>query len=95
MVVEDVVDSVVDHVLELLLLADHESVHRLLLVWHHVDSLNFVLKCSRVIGFGPRDERSEGRIENEVLVEEFLLLTLIGPAHLVEPSHVVVLHFFD
>lgn len=89
--IQDVVYAVVNHVLELFFLVYHRLDVLGLLVCH-VGLVDFFLEATRVICFGTGGEWTKCCIHDIIVVEEVLLLTLIGPAHLVEPTHIFVLH---
>lgn len=84
----------VNHVLELFFLIYHRLHVLRLLVGHvdHVGLVDFFLEATRVVCFGTGGEWTKCCIHDIIVVEEVLLLTLIGPAHLVKPTHIFVLH---
>lgn len=83
--------AVVNHVLELFFLVYHRlDVLRLLV--GHVCLVDFFLEATRVVCFRTGGIWTKCCIHDIIVVEEVLLLTLIGPAHLVKPTHIFVLH---
>ena len=54
--------------------------------------LNLLVEPTRVVSFGPGHKLPKGIVNDVVVVEELLLLTLVGSAHLVEFPDVFVFH---
>ena len=69
---------------------------RLRLILHavlHIDFLYFFVESLGVVSFGPRGEPSKGVLHKIVVVEELLLLALVGSTHLIEFSDILVFDF--
>ena len=92
MSLEQIVDSIVDHVLNFLLFTDHRCGKRLLLAVHPLDLL---AQSLWVVSFRPGNVLPKSVAHDIFVVEEILLLTLIGSAHLIEFPDVLTLDFFD
>lgn len=89
---KQIIDSMVNHVLHFLLLAYHGGQERLLLVVHLLDLL---MESFGVVSFGPRNILPKGIAHDVLVVEEVLLLTLVGSAHLIEFPDILVFDLFD
>ena len=93
MSLEQVVDAMVDHVLNLLLLTDHRRGKRLLLLAVH--PLDFLAQSFGVVSLGPGDVLAKGVAHDVLVVEEVLLFALVGLAHLIEFADILALDFLD
>ncbi len=88
---KEVVDSVADHIFDLLLLADHcRGIEERPIV--HLAHL--LLQPLGIIGFGAGGEGIEGRIQEEIIVEVIIFCVLEGLGEVIKAAKVLIPHFF-